>query len=61
MGIPRRYTKEQILFVMDRLDRVKNSDIVNQYNARFRSVGGEITKKQLKYLRLTYGTDPSYG
>lgn len=59
---PRRYSGEQIHFVLSRIVRnIKNADIITQYNKHYAEVGGHITGKQLKYVRLTYGTDPAFG
>ena len=58
---PRRYSREQILFVLDMVGVVKNADIIERYNIEFASQNSRINDKQLKYLRLTYGTDPNYG
>jgi hypothetical protein len=61
---PRRYTPEKIRFVMERIGLMKNATILAEYNDHFHQGDDEsrhLTAKQLKYLRLTYGTDPAFG
>ncbi|KAB5578390.1 hypothetical protein GE09DRAFT_1280757 [Coniochaeta sp. 2T2.1] len=56
---PRRYSEEQIQFVLDRIiNRQDIRTILSAYNARYTP---QVTLNQIKYIRNIYGRDPLWG
>ncbi|KAB5549938.1 hypothetical protein GE09DRAFT_1223741 [Coniochaeta sp. 2T2.1] len=56
---PRRYSEEQIEFVLDRIaNRQDIRTILSAYNACYNP---QVTLSQIKYIRNIYGRDPLWG
>ncbi len=62
MGSGRRYTDEQIMFVLELLVEGRTREqVVRAFTSRFPSHPYPFGPKQVKYIKQGYGKHPDYG